>query len=70
MVYQCDVTDVSAAPAIPTDKWVKKFLAHLATDRGASAYTQRNYRQALAEFLPLASGRAATGAGMGNPATR
>ena len=27
-----------------------KFLAHLATDRGASAYTQRNYRQALTEF--------------------
>ena len=32
------------------DKWIHKFLAHLATDRGASAYTQRNYRQALAEF--------------------
>src|SRR5205085_7621396 len=27
-----------------------KFLAHLATERGASIYTQRNYRQALAEF--------------------
>ena len=32
------------------DPWVDKFLAHLATDRGASIYTQRNYRQALAEF--------------------
>src|ERR1039457_6170086 len=32
------------------DKWIQKFLAHLATDRGASAYTQRNYRQALTEF--------------------
>jgi integrase/recombinase XerC len=32
------------------DKWIHKFLAHLATDRGASAYTQRNYRQALTEF--------------------
>jgi integrase/recombinase XerC len=32
------------------DKWVKKFLEHLATDRGASAYTQRNYRQAVVEF--------------------
>jgi len=32
------------------DKWIHKFLAHLATDRGASAYTQRNYRQALMEF--------------------
>jgi len=29
---------------------VAKFLQHLATDRGASAYTQRNYRQALEEF--------------------
>jgi site-specific recombinase XerD len=29
---------------------VSKFLQHLATDRGASVYTQRNYRQALEEF--------------------
>jgi integrase/recombinase XerC len=33
------------------DKWIHKFLVHLATDRGASVYTQRNYRQALEEFL-------------------
>jgi integrase/recombinase XerC len=33
------------------DKWIAKFLSHLATDRGASAYTQRNYRQALMEFV-------------------
>src|ERR1051325_1516450 len=33
------------------DKWVLKFLDHLATDRGASAYTQRNYKQSLEEFL-------------------
>ena len=32
------------------DKWIQKFLSHLATDRGASAYTQRNYKQALREF--------------------
>ena len=32
------------------DKWIQKFLAHLATDRGASVYTQRNYRDALNEF--------------------
>lgn len=32
------------------DKWVKKFLQHLATDRGVSNYTQRNYRQALRDF--------------------
>jgi integrase/recombinase XerC len=31
------------------DKWIEKFLAHLNTE-GASVYTQRNYRQALAEF--------------------
>jgi len=29
---------------------VGKFLQHLAGDRGASLYTQRNYRQALCEF--------------------
>jgi site-specific recombinase XerD len=29
---------------------IENFLTHLATDRGASVYTQRNYRQALAEF--------------------
>jgi integrase/recombinase XerC len=34
----------------PADKWIQKFLSHLATDRGASVYTQRNYRQALTEF--------------------
>jgi integrase/recombinase XerC len=32
------------------DRWIQKFLTHLATDRGASAYTQRNYAQALNEF--------------------
>ena len=32
------------------DPWIGKFLAHLATDRGASVYTQRNYQQALTEF--------------------
>ncbi len=32
------------------DPWIQKFLAHLATDRGASVYTQRNYQQALTEF--------------------
>lgn len=34
----------------PEDPWVAKFLSHLAVDRGASAYTRRNYRQALLEF--------------------
>jgi site-specific recombinase XerD len=32
------------------DEWINKFLQHLATDRGASIYTQRNYRQAVLEF--------------------
>ena len=32
------------------NKWIRKFLQHLASDRGASAYTQRNYRQAVVEF--------------------
>jgi integrase/recombinase XerC len=32
------------------EKWIKNFLHHLAADRGASVYTQRNYRQTLVEF--------------------
>ncbi|MBI3191034.1 MAG: tyrosine recombinase XerC [Pedosphaera parvula] len=32
------------------DARVEEFLQHLATDRGASVYTQRNYAQALREF--------------------
>jgi site-specific recombinase XerD len=36
--------------SLATDKWITRFLSHLATDRGASVYTQRNYRQALDEF--------------------
>ncbi|MEN9576966.1 MAG: hypothetical protein RL514_4821 [Verrucomicrobiota bacterium] len=32
------------------DPWVAEFLTHLATDRGASDYTRRNYAEALAEF--------------------
>jgi site-specific recombinase XerD len=33
------------------DQWTNQFLAHLAAERGASVYTQRNYRQALTEFF-------------------
>ena len=33
------------------DPWIQKFLVHLGTDRGASEFTQRNYRQALREFF-------------------
>jgi integrase/recombinase XerC len=32
------------------DEWMARFFTHLITDRGASVYTQRNYRQALEEF--------------------
>lgn len=41
---------VQARPAPINDASVQKFLTHLATDRGASVYTQRNYQQALTEF--------------------
>jgi integrase/recombinase XerC len=34
-----------------TDAAIEKFLRHLATDKGASVYTQRNYRQALTQFF-------------------
>jgi len=43
-------SETSRQPVLVDDRWIKKFLAHLATDRGASVYTQRNYRQALEEF--------------------
>ena len=33
------------------DHWIQNFLQHLASDRGASIYTQRNYQQALLEFF-------------------
>jgi integrase/recombinase XerC len=44
--------ETSPQPVTPEihDPWIEKFLAHLATDRGASEFTQRNYRQALIEF--------------------
>jgi integrase/recombinase XerC len=32
------------------DEWIPRFLLHLASERNASVYTQRNYRQALEEF--------------------
>jgi len=37
-------------PETVADGWVQRFLTHLAVEKGASAYTQRNYRQALVEF--------------------
>ena len=49
-MYQFNVTDALTSQPQLTDKWIQKFLTHLATDRGASVYTQRNYKQALTEF--------------------
>ncbi len=43
------VSDETNKPV--SDPWIKKFLTHLATDRGAAAYTQKNYRHALTEFV-------------------
>ena len=45
-----EMSDSTPTEALPNDKWIADFLKHLATDRGASVYTQRNYRQALLEF--------------------
>jgi integrase/recombinase XerC len=44
------MTETAPSKLPAEDKWAKKFLQHLATDRGASAYTQRNYKQALRDF--------------------
>ena len=43
------VTD-SADPKDPSDPMVEAFLRHLASGRGLSEYTVRNYRHALLEF--------------------
>src|SRR5271154_1660341 len=43
------MTEPNQLEPVAVDKWIQKFLAHLAADRGASIYTQRNYRQALLE---------------------
>ncbi len=40
-----------STPELPNDPWVLEFLTHLATDGGASAFTHRNYSQALVRFL-------------------
>jgi integrase/recombinase XerC len=43
--------DQSTIKSPHTDAWVSKFFTHLATDRGSSIYTQRNYQQAISEFF-------------------
>jgi integrase/recombinase XerC len=40
----------AASANSPKDEWVERFLQHLAGDRGASAYTRRNYEHALRDF--------------------
>ncbi len=42
--------DTPAAAPVVKDRWIDQFLDHLSAERGASVYTQRNYRQALHEF--------------------
>jgi integrase/recombinase XerC len=44
------MTEPAPVKSSVEDKWVKKFLQHLATDRGVAAYTQRNYGLALRDF--------------------
>jgi integrase/recombinase XerC len=41
----------AAPPAPASDPLLDAFLEHLATERGASTYTLRNYSQALQEFV-------------------
>ena len=48
--YSLRMAEPTTAGTESKDKWISAFLQHLATDRGASVYTQRNYRQALTEF--------------------
>jgi len=49
-VYLSCVVDGPTVETRDTDPHTAAFMTHLATDRGASVYTQRNYRQALREF--------------------
>jgi len=44
------MSDSASSGNVARDRRVQDFLEHLATDRGASPYTLRNYRQALTEF--------------------
>jgi integrase/recombinase XerC len=44
------MTGISDAERVVNDHEIGCFLDHLSTERGASVYTQRNYRQALHEF--------------------
>jgi site-specific recombinase XerD len=43
-----DATSNAAEPK--ADPWILKFLRYMLAEKGASVYTERNYRQALLEF--------------------
>src|SRR5262249_38608396 len=45
-----DMPEQTSEAPDPIPPWVADFLRHLEAERGASVYTQRNYRQALLEF--------------------
>jgi integrase/recombinase XerC len=57
IIELCIVPDFNAVKTSPpsdpfaTDPKLADFFQHLSGDRGASIYTQRNYRQALTEFF-------------------
>ena len=42
--------DELALPATVVTEWLQPFLDYLAKERRYSAYTVRNYRQAMADF--------------------
>ncbi len=44
------MTEPDSTEPAEQDRQLGEFLQHLATDRGASIYTQRNYKQALSEL--------------------
>lgn len=46
-----EVTSIPALASGTFDPYCRDFLQHLASDRAASPYTHRNYRQALADFI-------------------
>jgi len=50
MLYFKGVSETEQSQVLATDPWIERFLAHLESDRGASIYTRRNYRSALADF--------------------
>jgi site-specific recombinase XerD len=45
------MSETETAKGLKKDQLVDAFLDHLAADRGVSIYTQRNYRQALTDFV-------------------